>query len=87
IAEIDRALSQNATDVSPVVLAAMDVRRHMRSLLTHNAIELPVLSFQELAQEFNVQPLATITGRSGIARNVSQSLPAAEAKAGQEAAS
>jgi type III secretion protein V len=87
IAEIERALSQNFTDVSPVVLAAMDVRRHMRSLLTHNAIELPVLSFQELAQEFNVQPLATIAGRSGIGRNVSQSLPSAEAKAGQEAAS
>ncbi|WP_192362442.1 type III secretion system export apparatus subunit SctV [Mesorhizobium mediterraneum] len=87
VTEIERALSQNATDVSPVVLAAMDVRRHMRSLLTHNAIELPVLSFQELAQEFNVQPLATIAGRSGIARNVSQSLPSAEAKAGQEAAS
>ncbi|TJV68852.1 MAG: EscV/YscV/HrcV family type III secretion system export apparatus protein, partial [Mesorhizobium sp.] len=87
IAEIERALSQNATDVSPVVLAAMDVRRHMRSLLTHNAIELPVLSFQEIAQEFNVQPLATISGRSGVARNVSRSLPSAEAKAGQEAAS
>ncbi|TIW61913.1 MAG: EscV/YscV/HrcV family type III secretion system export apparatus protein, partial [Mesorhizobium sp.] len=87
VTEIERALSQNSTDVSPVVLAAMDVRRHMRSLLTHNAIELPVLSFQELAQEFNVQPLATIAGRSGRAgaRNVSQSLPSAQAKAGQEA--
>jgi type III secretion protein V len=89
VTEIERALSQNSTDVSPVVLAAMDVRRHMRSLLTHNAIELPVLSFQELAQEFNVQPLATIAGRSGKggARNVSQSLPSTEAKAGQEAIS
>ncbi|MER9231652.1 type III secretion system export apparatus subunit SctV [Mesorhizobium sp. M0622] len=89
VTEIERALSQNATDVSPVVLAAMDVRRHMRSLLTHNAIELPVLSFQELAQEFNVQPLATIAGRSGkaSARIVSQSLPSAQAKAAQEAPS
>ncbi|RWK62279.1 type III secretion system export apparatus subunit SctV [Mesorhizobium sp.] len=87
VTEIERALSQHATDVSPVVLAAMDVRRHMRSLLTHNAIELPVLSFGEIAQEFNVQPLATIAGRSGIARNASQSLPSAAAKAGQEAAS
>ncbi|RWH84588.1 MAG: EscV/YscV/HrcV family type III secretion system export apparatus protein [Mesorhizobium sp.] len=87
VTEIERALSQHATDVSPVVLAAMDVRRHMRSLLTHNAIELPVLSFQELAQEFNVQPLAAIAGCSGMARNASQSLPSAAAKAGQEAAS
>ncbi|TIU71459.1 MAG: EscV/YscV/HrcV family type III secretion system export apparatus protein, partial [Mesorhizobium sp.] len=67
VTEIERALSQSSIDVSPVVLAAMDVRRHMRSLLMHNAIELPVLSFQELAQEFNVQPLATITGRTGRA--------------------
>ncbi|RUU12664.1 EscV/YscV/HrcV family type III secretion system export apparatus protein, partial [Mesorhizobium sp. USDA-HM6] len=89
VTEIERALSQSDRDVSPVVLAAMDVRRHMRSLLAHNAIELPVLSFQELAQEFNVQPLATIAGRSGKerARNVSQALPAAQANAGQEATS
>ncbi|MER9999025.1 type III secretion system export apparatus subunit SctV [Mesorhizobium sp. M0051] len=89
VTEIERALAQNSTDVSPVVLAAMDVRRHMRSLLMHNAIELPVLSFQELAQEFNVQPLATISGRSGKAgaRSVSQSLTSAQPKAGQEATS
>ncbi|MDX8509424.1 type III secretion system export apparatus subunit SctV [Mesorhizobium captivum] len=89
VTEIERALSQSDQDVSPVVLAAMDVRRHMRSLLAHNAIELPVLSFQELAQDFNVQPLATIAGRSGKerARNVSHALPAAQANAGQEATS
>ncbi|MER8402072.1 type III secretion system export apparatus subunit SctV [Mesorhizobium sp. M1348] len=89
VTEIERALSQNATDVSPVVLAAMDVRRHMRSLLAHNAIELPVLSFQELAHEFNVQPLATIAGRPGKAgaRVVSHSLPSAQANAAQEAPS
>ncbi|WP_246506275.1 type III secretion system export apparatus subunit SctV [Mesorhizobium silamurunense] len=87
VGEVERALSHNSTDVSPVVLAAMDVRRHMRSLLTHNAIELPVLSFQELAQEFNVQPLATITGRSGRAGARAQALPSAQAKAAQEAAS
>ncbi|TJX31483.1 MAG: EscV/YscV/HrcV family type III secretion system export apparatus protein, partial [Mesorhizobium sp.] len=39
VTEIERALSQSSIDVSPVVLAAMDVRRHMRSLLMHNAIE------------------------------------------------
>ncbi len=79
VTEIERAVLQTSADVSPVVLAAMDVRRHMRSLLAHNAIELPVLSFQELAPEFNVQPLATIAGRSDKrgTRNISQSLPAA----------
>ncbi|WP_245494437.1 MULTISPECIES: type III secretion system export apparatus subunit SctV [unclassified Mesorhizobium] len=87
VTEIERALSQSSIDVSPVVLAAMDVRRHMRTLLMHNAIELPVLSFQELAQEFNVQPLATITGRTVRTGARSQALPSAQAKAGQEAAS
>lgn len=79
VTEIERAVQQTSADVSPVVLAAMDVRRHMRSLLAHNAIELPVLSFQELAPEFNVQPLATIAGRADkrSTRNISQSLPAA----------
>ncbi|TIT80838.1 MAG: EscV/YscV/HrcV family type III secretion system export apparatus protein, partial [Mesorhizobium sp.] len=87
VGEVERALAHSSSDVSPVVLAAMDVRRHMRSLLTHNAIELPVLSFQELAQEFNVQPLATITGRSARAGARAQALPSAQAKAAQEAAS
>ena len=38
----------------------MDVRRHLRNLLMRNDIDLPVLSYQELAPEFSVQPLATI---------------------------
>jgi type III secretion protein V len=41
----------------------MDVRRHVRTLLTRNEIELPVMSFQEIAPEFSVQPLATISGQ------------------------
>ncbi len=88
VGEIEQMLAQNAANASPVVLAAMDVRRHMRALLVHNGIELPVLSFQELAQEFNVQPLATITGRPGKAtRGGAQSLPPAHAEAVREAAS
>jgi type III secretion protein V len=50
-------------DAKPVVLTSMDVRRHVRTLLTRNEIELPVLSFQEIAPEFSVQPLATISGQ------------------------
>lgn len=88
VGEIEQVLAHNTANAVPVVLAAMDVRRHMRSLLVHNGIELPVLSFQELAQEFNVQPLATITGRSGkAARGGAQSLPPAQAEAEREAAS
>jgi type III secretion protein V len=44
----------------PVVLAAMDIRRHVRNLLSNNHIEIPVISYQEISQEFNTLPLATI---------------------------
>jgi type III secretory pathway component EscV len=36
----------------------MDVRRHLRSLLVRNDLDVTVLSYQELAPEFNVEPLA-----------------------------
>jgi type III secretion protein V len=55
----------NATlepDANPIVLTSMDVRRHVRMLLTRNDLDLPVLSYQEIAPEFSVQPLATIGG-------------------------
>jgi type III secretion protein V len=48
----------------PVVLVSMDVRRHVRNLLTRNDIDAPVLSYQELASEFSVQPLATIAAET-----------------------
>jgi type III secretion protein V len=48
-------------NVRPVVLTAMDIRRHVRNLLTTNEINIPVLSYQEIAQEFNALPLATIS--------------------------
>jgi type III secretion protein V len=51
-----------APEAQPVVLASMDVRRHVRNLLVRNDLDVPVLSFQELAPEFSVQPLATIAG-------------------------
>jgi type III secretion protein V len=44
----------------PVVLAAMDIRRHVRNLLSNNHIDIPVISYQEISQEFNTLPLATI---------------------------
>jgi type III secretion protein V len=84
VKQIERALSETSAAVLPVVLTAMDVRLHMRSLLVHNGIELPVLSYQELAAEFNVQPLATIAAEQG-ARKISQSLPGTRSEAGQEA--
>ncbi len=44
----------------PVLLTSMDIRRYMRKLLEQDLAELPVLSYQELTQEINIQPLARI---------------------------
>lgn len=63
VGQIEQALSETSADTDPVVLTSMDLRRHLRTLLLQRGIDLPVLSFQELAPEFNVQPLATITLR------------------------
>ncbi len=49
-----------ADKVKPVVLTSLDVRRFLRSLLVKNNIKVPVLSFQDLAPEFTVQPVVTI---------------------------
>ena len=61
IDEIARALAEAAPDANPVVLASMDVRRVTRHLLTRSNIHVPVMSYQELAPEFNVQPLGALT--------------------------
>jgi type III secretion protein V len=61
IAQLRQLLAATAADARPVILASMDVRRLARALLTRNDIDLPVLSYQELAPEFNVQPLGTLT--------------------------
>jgi type III secretion protein V len=61
INEIARAMAEAAPDANPVVLTSMDVRRVTRHLLTRSNIHVPVMSYQELAPEFNVQPLGSLT--------------------------
>lgn len=78
--QIEQAPAGPAADTPPVVLAAADVRRHVRSLLLHTGVHLPVLSYQDIAPEFNVQPLATITAlqdRQKPRRPTAPALPAA----------
>ncbi len=45
----------------PVLLVAMDIRRYVRKLIENELYELPVLSFQELTKEINVQPIGRIS--------------------------
>jgi type III secretion protein V len=60
IGQIRQAYESSAADVAPAVLVSMDIRRHLRNLLARNDVDLPVLSYQELAPEFSVQSLASI---------------------------
>ena len=60
IEQLRMSLEAADPEVKPVVLAPMDVRRHVRNLLVRSEIDMAVLSYQELAPEFSVQPLATI---------------------------
>ncbi|WP_413662015.1 type III secretion system export apparatus subunit SctV [Microbulbifer sp. CNSA002] len=45
----------------PVLLIAMDIRRYVRKLIETEFYELPVISFQELTKDINVQPIARIS--------------------------
>ena len=44
----------------PVLLTSMDIRRYVRKLVEQDLGELAVLSYQELTQDINIQPLARI---------------------------
>jgi len=44
----------------PVLLTSMDIRRYVRKMIEQDLYELPVLSYQELTQDVNVQPLARV---------------------------
>jgi type III secretion protein V len=70
--QIAQVMAGCAAGARPVVLTSMDLRRHVRTLLMHNEIDLPVLSYQELAPEFSIMPLAGIDepARSGAQQSV-----------------
>ncbi len=44
----------------PVLLTSMDIRRYMRKMIEQDLYDLPVLSYQELTAEINIQPLARV---------------------------
>ncbi len=50
----------SASAQRPVLLTSMDIRRYLRKMIEQDLYELPVLSYQELTQEINIQPLARV---------------------------
>ena len=44
----------------PVVIVSVDIRRFFRKMIEKDYYDLPVLSFQELSAEINIQPLGRL---------------------------
>ncbi|CAQ83149.1 MULTISPECIES: type III secretion system export apparatus subunit SctV [Photorhabdus] len=44
----------------PVLIVSMDIRRYVRKLIEGDHHSLPVLSYQELTQQINIQPLGRV---------------------------
>ncbi len=44
-----------------VLLTSLDIRRFLRSFLTRNEIDMPVLSFQDIAPDYAVRPITTLS--------------------------
>ena len=61
VANIKTAVGDLSASVQrPVLLTSMDIRRYVRKLIEADLYELSVLSYQELTQELNIQPLARV---------------------------
>ncbi|KYK45229.1 EscV/YscV/HrcV family type III secretion system export apparatus protein [Bradyrhizobium liaoningense] len=56
----DAAGNLGSLPYKPVLLTSIDIRRYVRKLVEVDLYELPVLSYQELAPDISVQPLARI---------------------------
>lgn len=61
VSQLKNDLDDNEERPTPVVLTSMDIRRLFRSFLLRNDIELPVLSYQEIAPEYSVQSLMSVS--------------------------
>jgi type III secretion protein V len=59
--EIDRLRNPG---LPPAILTTMTVRRRLRQLIASEFPALPVLSYQELVSELNIQPVANISSSS-----------------------
>ena len=46
--------------LKPVIIVSVDIRRYFRKMIEKDYYELPVLSFQELSAEINIQPLGRL---------------------------
>ncbi|AGS25295.1 type III secretion system export apparatus subunit SctV [Rhizobium etli] len=69
----------------PVILASVDVRRFIRGFLARNGISLAVLSYQDLASDFTIQPVGSINLNAAANRETPTEIHALRAEASQRA--
>ena len=61
LAQLKAALGNlHEAQAKPVLVVSMDIRRYVRKLVEGVCSDLPVLSFQELTTQINIQPLGRI---------------------------
>ncbi|GAP24852.1 flagellar biosynthesis protein FlhA [Gluconobacter frateurii NBRC 101659] len=60
---------KNAAQMTPIVITSVDIRRFVRGFLVRNDLDHPVLSYQDLATEFPVHPIGSIS--LGLAGEIS----------------
>jgi type III secretion protein V len=63
VSAIRRAANHSNTPVTPVVLTAGDLRRFVREIIELEFPHLPVLAFQEITPEMNIQTVSRVSMR------------------------
>ena len=56
----EAAGSYKSSTQKPVLMASMDIRRHVRRLIEGKHYELPVMAYQEVTPEISIQPISRV---------------------------
>ena len=66
VRKLIRSIKETVGDLNrlsdkPVLLTSMDIRRYVRKMIEGDLYDLPVLSYQELTKDINIQPLGRVS--------------------------
>ncbi|GGB05774.1 EscV/YscV/HrcV family type III secretion system export apparatus protein [Brucella endophytica] len=73
LSQLRQELADSDEGQRAVLLTSVDLRRVVRNYLLRNDIELPVLSYQEIAPEYSVQSLMSVTINSRTRNRLAKS--------------
>jgi type III secretion protein V len=75
LSQLRQELEESDERRNAVLLTSLDIRRVMRNFLQRNEIDIPVLSYQEIAPEYSVQSLMSVTINSQTKNRAIKSTP------------